>query len=346
MANKLYNEQSVQAIADAIRSVSGSTDTYKISEMAAAVAGISTGLDWAELGYDTTGSDKGLPAEIKSAFDYAKYIYDNWEELRELSVPKYTNNKKMFLFPNVDITETTVYNSMFDGSNLMHIEPIIIGEETPTIYINCSTMFKNTWIENVNVTTKTSTQRVDSNNMFIGCNNLITCELNFVSTNVTSMFATCRSLTTITGNFDTSNATSFATAFEDCNVLENVPDIDTGSGTTFYRCFHNCNALKNAPAWDLSSAQNVSQMFWQDAALENIPVYDLSSVTNLQNMFQNTGTNITNDSLNNILASCISATSYTGTKSLAYIGLSSTYDAIIPTLSNYNDFLTAGWIIR
>lgn len=346
MSNKLYNEQSVQNIANAIRSVNGSTDTYTISEMSAAVAGISTGLDWAQLGYDTTGSDKGLPAEIKNAFTYAKYIYDNWTELRALSVPKYTSDKKMFLFPKVDITESILYNAMFEGSNLMHIEPCIIGETTPTNVINCQTMFKTTWIEYAKITTKTSTQHVNSNNMFNGCNNLASCELNFISDNVSGMFTGCKSLTSITGNFDTSNATNFANTFEDCNVIENVPAIDTSASTTFYRCFHNCFALKTAPAWDLSSATNLSQMFWQDAALENIPEYDLSNATTLQNMYQNTGDNITNDSLNNILASCISATVYTGTKSLAYLGLSNTYDAIIPTLSNYNDFLTAGWIIR
>lgn len=346
MGNKLYNETSVQNIADAIRLVTGGASTYKIGEMAAAISSISTGLDWSELGYNTSGIDKGLPMEIKNAFVYAKYIYDNWEELRELSVPKYTTDKKMFLFPNVDITETTLYNAMFDGSNLMHIEPCIIGEETPTGVITCQTMFKTTWIENVKITTKTSTQHVNSNNMFNGCNNLKSCELNFISDNVSGMFTGCRSLTSITGNFDTSNASNFANTFEDCNIIENVPTIDTGASTTFYRCFHNCFALKTAPAWDLSSATNLTQMFWQDAALENIPVYDLSSASNLQNMYQNTGDNITNDSLNNILASCISATAYTGTKSLAYLGLSNTYDAIIPTLSNYTDFVAAGWIIR
>ena len=106
MANKLYSEESVQNIATAIRSVSGSTNTYNIGEMAAAIANISTGLDWSEIGYNTSGADKGLPIEIKNAFNYAKYIFDNWEELRAQYVPKYTSNKKMFIFPNVDISES------------------------------------------------------------------------------------------------------------------------------------------------------------------------------------------------------------------------------------------------
>ena len=43
MSNKLYDEASVQAIADAIRNKNGSQSTYKVSEMAAAVEAIPTG---------------------------------------------------------------------------------------------------------------------------------------------------------------------------------------------------------------------------------------------------------------------------------------------------------------
>lgn len=43
MAKKLYEESSVQAVADAIRAKNGSTDTYKIAEMPAAISAIPTG---------------------------------------------------------------------------------------------------------------------------------------------------------------------------------------------------------------------------------------------------------------------------------------------------------------
>ena len=43
MANKLYNDTSVKAIADAIRAKNGKTDTYTIGEMAGAINDISTG---------------------------------------------------------------------------------------------------------------------------------------------------------------------------------------------------------------------------------------------------------------------------------------------------------------
>ena len=46
MPNKLYEEASVQSIADAIRAKNGATTKYKIGEMAAAIEAISTGEDF------------------------------------------------------------------------------------------------------------------------------------------------------------------------------------------------------------------------------------------------------------------------------------------------------------
>lgn len=43
MANKLYKEESIQAIADAIREKNGSSDTYKVGDMAGAISEISGG---------------------------------------------------------------------------------------------------------------------------------------------------------------------------------------------------------------------------------------------------------------------------------------------------------------
>lgn len=43
MALKLYNETDIEAIADAIRAKNGSSDTYKVSEMADAIDDIPTG---------------------------------------------------------------------------------------------------------------------------------------------------------------------------------------------------------------------------------------------------------------------------------------------------------------
>ena len=43
MAQKLYEESNIQAIANAIRGKNGLSDTYKTSEMAAAITAIPSG---------------------------------------------------------------------------------------------------------------------------------------------------------------------------------------------------------------------------------------------------------------------------------------------------------------
>lgn len=49
------------------------------------------------------------------------------------------------------------------------------------------------------------------------------------------------------------------------------------------------------------------------------------------------------ESLNNILAMCANVTSYTRTKTLQNVGLSSAQAAKCTTLSNYSAFTAAGW---
>ena len=48
MSNKAYNESSIQAIANAIRDKNGSSDTYTVAQMAAAINNISTGVNGAD----------------------------------------------------------------------------------------------------------------------------------------------------------------------------------------------------------------------------------------------------------------------------------------------------------
>ena len=83
-------------------------------------------------------------------------------------------------------------------------------------------------------------------------------------------------------------------------------------------------------------------MFRNCTNLTTIPLLDTSSVTNMQNMFDICH-NLSDESLNNILAMCANATSYTGTKTLKYIGLTSEQANKCKTLSNYSAFTSAGW---
>lgn len=63
MANKLYEEQDIQNIANAIREKNGSSDTYKVSEMPDAIKNISGG------GGDNAFEFGGLNAQLVASYD-------------------------------------------------------------------------------------------------------------------------------------------------------------------------------------------------------------------------------------------------------------------------------------
>lgn len=119
---------------------------------------------------------------------------------------------------------------------------------------------------------------------------------------------------------DTSTATTMRAMFIDCSTIYYVPKLNT----------HNVESMRNM----LSNCDN---LVW-------VEELDTSSVTEFQNMFYLTN-NLNDYSLNNILKMCINATSFTGTKTLSHLGIGSTYTSRIPNLSNYQDFLDAGWTI-
>ena len=317
------------------------TLTVKYDKVEMAIRKYSSPPDWSKIGYSAT------PSEVLSAFDYAKYIKNNWTYTSG-TIPKYTNDKRLFFFPNVNIDESLGYNAMFEGSNLLHIEPSIIGQETPGGVVNCQTMFKGTLIEEIEISAKTSTQHFNTNNMFNGCLNLKEAEINLISENPQAMFIGCKSLERVTGSLDTSTATNFSTMFEDCSsLLISPPDLDLTAATNLYRIFHNCTSLETIEAWIFSNVTNFQQAFWNCSSLKNLPLMALTAATNLSSMFQGTGSNLTEQSRDNLLRSLTSATSYTGTKTLAQLGFtSSMYTAASwQALTHYSDFTTAGWSI-
>lgn len=142
------------------------------------------------------------------------------------------------------------------------------------------------------------------------------------------------------------SGTSLACAFYNCVNLISVPLIDTSNITNMQNMFRACHALISIPQLDTNLVTNMSWMFGGCWALTTVPQLNTSSVTNFDNMFA--GVNVlSNDSLNNILAMCIGATSYTGTKKLTTLGIESIYYSAetIQSLSNYSAFIDAGWTI-
>ena len=98
---------------------------------------------------------------------------------------------------------------------------------------------------------------------------------------------------------------------------------------------------------DISNMQDIGALFSGCKNLVNLPILNTSKAPNMYGMFQNC-TSLSNQSLNNILIMCINATSYTGTKTLKQLGISSSkYYPVsrIEALPSYQDFIDAGWTI-
>jgi hypothetical protein len=152
---------------------------------------------------------------------------------------------------------------------------------------------------------------------------------------VAQSWSGCTSLTSFP-LIDTSNVTNFDKTWQSCTNLTSFPLIDTSNGTNFNTCWSQCNNLVSMPAIDLSNAINITTT-WQSCSslttfnsndlssivntfgsfrstsLQNFPanVFDACTATNFSTMFNNT--NLTTQSIDNILVSLDTAGQSNGT---------------------------------
>ena len=153
----------------------------------------------------------------------------------------------------------------------------------------------------------------------------------------------CRNNTPINCSFAFMNAIS-----EGCIIS---PDIEkVGNGISLFEgvTFNNGNAEINVQDIDFSTATRLDKAFANSnvVTINHIDQADFSTCTIFENMFQNTST-LDNNTVNGILKALTTATSYSGTKTLAYLGFTSANypAATIQSLSNYSAFTAAGWSI-
>lgn len=126
--------------------------------------------------------------------------------------------------------------------------------------------------------------------------------------------------------------------------IEEIDDnYDISQVTSIRYLFSSLYGLKKAPLLNTAHIINAQQLFYGCESLITVPIYNFSNLTgnNNFNMFANC-TALSNDSLNNILQMCIGMTEVTN-KTLSYIGLTSTQATTCQSLSNWSDFVTAGW---
>lgn len=184
--------------------------------------------------------------------------------------------------------------------------------------------------------------------MFQRCSNLQICpSLNLSSCHETfnGMFQECVKLQEV-GLLNISNATATNSMFSQCTSLKTIPLLNTSNATRADGMFSNCTNLISIPQLDISKATNISSMFYNCYKLQTVPELNLTSATNMSSMFYNCRV-LTDTSLDNILKTCINATSYTGTKTLKQLGFNSSYypASRIQALPHYQDFIDAGWTI-
>ena len=136
MSQVLVNETSLTAIADAIREKNGATDTYKPSEMAAAIGAIPTG----------GGGAEGIPESIVFSGDCSG-IFQNgtWDWAVEaygdrMSTSDITNTSNMFAYSNLenipfdinlDETCTSVNNTFFHCGYLKSLPALVATTKIP-----------------------------------------------------------------------------------------------------------------------------------------------------------------------------------------------------------------------
>ena len=161
-------------------------------------------------------------------------------------------------------------------------------------------------------------------------------------TSLQNMFYNCKNLREVP-LYDTSNVTNMQGMFNGCEELKTVPLFNTSNVTKMTNMFRYCSKFREVPLFDTSNVNSMSSMFNYCLQLETIPVFDTSKVTTMASMFTNCNS-LSENSLNNILKMCINTTSeYTKAKTLAQIGISSTQATTCQSLSNWSDFVSAGW---
>ncbi len=270
------------------------------------------------------------------------------------AVPKYDTSKvtaMVYMFSNCSNLETI---PQFDTSNVTKM----------------GHMFQ--YCSNLKSVPLLDTSKVDDMwDIFSCCTSLEEVPL-FDTSNVLEMnraFQACAKLKSIP-QFNTSKVTSFYDTFASCASLETFPALDTSSCKNFDGMFSHCESLKSVPLLDTSNATNVYGMFlgcksltaipalntakaktWMGfcngcTSLVDVPVLSMVSadISSLQFIFQGCP-NLSDQSLENIMQSCISVGTLTYSKDASFIGLTAEQGERLKTLPSYSAWVAKGWTV-
>lgn len=168
-------------------------------------------------------------------------------------------------------------------------------------------------------------------------------------TNFNYFCMSCKALTTVP-TLNLSSATETKYMFSGCSALKSVPNFNTPNNKSFDYMFNTCTNLLIAPELITSAGQVFMGMFSGCTNLQEVPVYDFSGIiwrqTNaLQEMFKNCP-NLSDDALNNILASLMTANGLENpvNRSPYYIGLTQAQAEHCKSLPNWAAYEAKGLI--
>jgi hypothetical protein len=140
---------------------------------------------------------------------------------------------------------------------------------------------------------------------------------------------------------DISSGISFINAWRDCLSLTLFPLLNVSSGTSFQQAWRDCSSLTSFPLLNVSSGTNFQQAWQQCSSLEDFPanMFDSVTATDFTQAFQNT--NLSSQSIENIVVSIDTAGQSNGTLNIAGGG-----NATTATAQTAIDSLTAkGWTV-
>ena len=182
--------------------------------------------------------------------------------------------------------------------------------------------------------------------LFTGCTKLKSIpKLDFSNVSwLVAAFQNCENLESVGDITSTADSVYMAMLFTGCKKLKRVPKITVNGVNSATQMFHRCERLEKLPELDLSTVPSITDFASGCTNLKDVPVYNLSSLSSygLGSVFSDCP-NLTDQSLNNILASITTAPENIKNRTLKKIGLSPAQATKCTTLSNWAACAAAGW---
>lgn len=138
---------------------------------------------------------------------------------------------------------------------------------------------------------------------------------------------------------------NLANKFQNNQDMVYMPTVDTSIAQFTNAMFRYCSKLKSVAPLNIENSITVNQMFMGDSLLEDLPYFNLPKATTASGFIQSCNS-LTDESLDNVLRTCVSMTSITEAKTFKLLTNNTYYTAErLQALPHYQDFIDAGWTI-